>query len=70
MTTNLTERPSRSIVCVESEIRQVLSNLVSNAIYAMQEHGGRLSVGSRETKERVNGGKWASCSQSQITAWV
>lgn len=49
--TTLRERPSRSIVCMESEIRQVLSNLVSNAIYAMQEHGGELSIRSRETKE-------------------
>ena len=51
VTTNLKERPSRSIVCMESEIRQVLSNLVSNAIYAMQDHGGQLSVRSRETKD-------------------
>ena len=49
------ERPSRPIVCLESEIRQVLSNLVSNAIYAMQEHGGRLFIRSREAREGSQG---------------
>ena len=34
---------------MESEIRQVLSNLISNAIHAMRAHGGRLSIRSRET---------------------
>jgi two-component system sporulation sensor kinase C len=55
VTINLRERPSRPIVCMESEIRQVLSNLVSNAIHAMQEHGGQLSVRSRETREHGRG---------------
>ena len=32
----------------EGEIRQVLSNLVANAIDAMQPNGGRLLVRSRE----------------------
>jgi two-component system sporulation sensor kinase C len=48
--TILKERPCQSIVCMESEIRQVLSNLISNAIYAMQERGGTLAIRSRETK--------------------
>jgi len=55
VTINLQERPSRALVCMESEIRQVLSNLVSNAIHAMQEHGGQLSIRSRETRERGQG---------------
>jgi two-component system sporulation sensor kinase C len=49
--TTLIERPSLPIVCIESKIRQILSNLVSNAIYAMQKHGGELSIRPRETKE-------------------
>ena len=55
VTTDVRERPSRLLICMESEIRQVLSNLVSNAIYAMQEHGGKLSVRSRECTMRGNG---------------
>ncbi len=45
------ERMTESIVCLESEIRQVLSNLVRNAIDAMQGAGGRLVVRSREATE-------------------
>jgi PAS domain S-box-containing protein len=37
-----------SVKCFEGEIRQVLSNLVANAIDAMQPHGGRLLVRCRE----------------------
>ncbi len=36
-----------SIVCLESEIRQVLSNLVRNALDAMNKTGGRLLVRAR-----------------------
>jgi PAS domain S-box-containing protein len=43
------ERSNESIVCLESEIRQVLNNLVRNAIDAMQERGGRLLIRSRDT---------------------
>ena len=35
------------LVCMDSEIRQVLNNLVRNAIDAMQPDGGRLLVRSR-----------------------
>jgi two-component system sporulation sensor kinase C len=38
---------SKSIVCMESEIRQVLSNLVRNAMDAMSTKGGRLLVRTR-----------------------
>jgi PAS domain S-box-containing protein len=41
-------RASESVRCFEGEIRQVLSNLVANAIDAMQPKGGRLLVRSRE----------------------
>ena len=42
------KRSSKPIVCFEGEIRQVLSNLVGNAIDAMQPDGGRLLLRSRE----------------------
>ena len=42
------DRLHRSIVCMESEIRQVLNNLVGNAIDAMPGVGGRLFLRSRE----------------------
>ena len=44
-------RSSLSIVCMESEIRQVLNNMVSNAIDAMHGTGGRLLIRTRETME-------------------
>ena len=37
-------RTEDSIVCLESEIRQVLSNLIRNAMDAMRDGGGRLCV--------------------------
>ncbi len=45
------ERMNESIVCLESEIRQVLSNLVRNAVDAMHGPGGRLLVRSREATD-------------------
>jgi signal transduction histidine kinase len=45
------ERRDRSrtlVTCFDGEIRQVLSNLISNAIDAMSSTGGRLLVRSRE----------------------
>ena len=47
----LRERSRRSIVCMESEIRQVLNNLVANGIDAMQAKGGRLVVRTREATD-------------------
>jgi two-component system sporulation sensor kinase C len=44
------ERSTRSIVCMESEIRQVLNNLITNALDAMRG-GGRLLVRTREATE-------------------
>lgn len=40
-----------SLICLESEIRQVLSNLIRNAIDAMSVDGGRLLIRSRESTE-------------------
>jgi len=42
------ERMAESVVCLESEIRQVLTNLIRNAIDAMNGNGGTLFVRSRE----------------------
>ena len=47
-------RASRPVICFEGEIRQVLNNLVGNAIDAMAASGGRLLLRSRE------GTDWAS----------
>jgi len=42
---------SQPIMCLESEIRQVISNLVRNAMDAMSQTSGRLVVRSREGTE-------------------
>ena len=44
-------RSIRAIVCLEGEIRQVLVNLVSNAIDAMHGKGGTLYIRGREGKD-------------------
>ena len=41
-------RAPRPVRCFEGEIRQVISNLVSNALDAMNPYGGRLLLRSRE----------------------
>jgi signal transduction histidine kinase len=46
-----------SIVCLETEIRQVLSNLIRNAIDAMSTAGGRLLIRTREATEWRSGAK-------------
>jgi signal transduction histidine kinase len=42
------KRPLQPVRCFEGEIRQVLSNLVSNAVDALHPEGGRLLLRSRE----------------------
>jgi PAS domain S-box-containing protein len=42
------KRTKKPVLCFEGEIRQVLNNLVGNAIDAMHPAGGRLLVRSRE----------------------
>lgn len=42
------KRAHRSVECFDGEIRQVLTNLIGNAIDAMHGTGGRLLVRSRE----------------------
>jgi signal transduction histidine kinase len=42
------DRTDRAVTCFDGEIRQVLSNLIGNAIDAMHGKGGRLLIRSRE----------------------
>lgn len=49
------DRSETQIVCLESEIRQVLSNLLSNAVDAMRGTGGELLVRSRAATHWVSG---------------
>lgn len=51
------DRMSESIVCFESEVRQVISNLVRNALDAMSESGGRLLVRTRDATHGRSGAK-------------
>ena len=48
-------RASTPIRCFEGEIRQVISNLVSNAIDALPRYGGRLLLRSREATDWKSG---------------
>jgi PAS domain S-box-containing protein len=41
----------RSILCYEGEIRQVVSNIIGNAIDAIGQNGGRILLRSRETRD-------------------
>lgn len=50
-------RTTRSVLCFEGEIRQVLSNLIINAIDAMHPSGGRLLMRSREGTDWKTGRK-------------
>ena len=49
------ERATRPITCFDGEIRQVLSNLIGNAIDAMAQTGGRLLLRSREATDPLTG---------------
>ncbi len=51
------KRAARPVLCFEGEIRQVLSNLIVNAIDAMHPHGGRLLMRSREATDWKTGRK-------------
>jgi PAS domain S-box-containing protein len=51
------KRATRQVLCFEGEIRQVLSNLIVNAIDAMHPHGGRLLMRSREGTDWKTGRK-------------
>lgn len=49
------DRTYRAVTCFDGEIRQVLSNLVGNAIDAMHGIGGRLLIRSREATDWQTG---------------
>ena len=49
-------RADRTVVCFEGDIRQILNNMVGNAIDAMPS-GGRLLIGSREGTDWRTGRK-------------
>jgi PAS domain S-box-containing protein len=51
------KRANHPVLCFEGEIRQVLSNLIVNAIDAMHPHGGRLLLRSREGTDWQTGRK-------------
>ncbi len=48
-------REGHTVRCFEGEIRQILSNLIGNAIDAMHPDGGRLLLRSREGRDRRTG---------------
>lgn len=48
------ERSTQHIVCLASEIRQVLSNLITNAVDALRGTGGRLLVRTQEATDWRN----------------
>ena len=50
-------RPSPPVLCLEGEIRQVLNNLIGNAVDALQTSGGRLLLRSREATHWKNGSR-------------
>jgi PAS domain S-box-containing protein len=49
------KRANRPVLCFEGEIRQVIMNLLINAVDAMQTTGGRLLLRSREGHEHATG---------------
>ena len=51
------DEATNPIVCLESEVRQVISNLVRNSMDAMTANGGKLVVRSRTSTEWKSGRK-------------
>ena len=47
-------RSRSTVVCFENDIRQVLNNLIANAIDAMRQNGGRLIVRSHDAVFRAS----------------
>ena len=57
VTVEVRHRADRAVLCFEGEIRQVISNLVGNAIDAMHPQGGRLLIRTREGADHRSGEK-------------
>ncbi len=53
----LRKRALKPVRCFEGEIRQVVNNLIGNAIDAMHPTGGRLLIRSREATNWLTGGQ-------------
>ncbi len=51
------DRTGLAVTCFDGEIRQVLSNMIANAIDAMGQNGGKLLVRSREGIDWATGRK-------------
>lgn len=51
------KRAEHPVICLEGEIRQVMNNLIGNAVDAMKLHGGRLLVRSAEATDWRTGQK-------------
>ena len=49
------DRPQRPVLCFDGEIRQVLSNFISNALDTMRPTGGTLRLRTREATDRRSG---------------
>ncbi len=49
------DRTRREVLCFDGEIRQVLSNLIGNAIDAMSATGGQLLIRTREGTDWTTG---------------
>ncbi len=54
------DRARRLVTCLDGEIRQVLSNLIGNAIDAMSQNDGRLLIRSRDSTEWRSGRRGVS----------
>jgi signal transduction histidine kinase len=55
VTVEVRKRTNRPVLCFDGEIRQVIYNLLANAVDAMQQGGGRLLLRSREGHDHATG---------------
>jgi PAS domain S-box-containing protein len=55
ITVQATYETGSTILCFENDIRQVLNNLIANAIDAMRQGGGRLIVRAHDITDRPSG---------------
>ena len=68
ITVTKSKRACKPVMCFDGEIRQVINNLVGNAIDAMSPAGGRLTLRSREGTHWRTGhkGLWLTVADSGI----